>query len=412
MTVLDNTRDAPFASTQQRADALALIVSTIDRRFAVPEEGEVLVAELRKRIAAGTYDSLATIGEFADRLTTDMQDISSDKHMRVVFRSDTREVRPVEKTMEEERKIEENDNEEDETIESNKTFKAQSTFRNQFIEEVRILPGGIGYCKLLAFPMSTSAAQAYSGLFNMVADTRGLILDLTANRGGSSSADLLQSYLHKASRRPVVALYHRFTDTKNVVTLHPCLSGPRYDDRPVWVLISNDTFSAAEHFACTAKALGRVRLIGEKTGGGGRGCEMYWIHPNLDLSCSTYQAVCVVDGSSWEGCGVKPHIECPVEDALSVAHLEALELIVPVLEADPVLKHFGNGRGAKSFGRQTLDELRERFEKKMAPADDQTTTTSTADVETDPQSASINPPSESAAQVAPERSSPASACQR
>ncbi|KAJ3180456.1 hypothetical protein HDU87_001965 [Geranomyces variabilis] len=84
--------------------------------------------------------------------------------------------------------------------------------------------------------------------------------------------------------------------------------------------------------------------------------KVFWVHPNLGLSCSTRFTRCEIDGSVWEGVGVAPHVACAADDALDVALHEALELIVPDLEADPVLRKRPRGRGAATFGRVTLDE--------------------------------------------------------
>ncbi|KAJ3013976.1 hypothetical protein HKX48_005416 [Thoreauomyces humboldtii] len=366
-----SSKDSLFVSPQQRKDTLEEIVRIIEKRFAVPAEGDALVKELRTRIDAGRYDDPSlTLGAFSELLTTDLKEISNDKHMSVFFRSETKPERPEEKTLEEERKQQEEDVEEDLEDPFGKTFRAQSALNNNFIKEYRTMPGCVGYVKLHAFPFCTVAAQSYMGLFNLVAGTRALIIDVSTNGGGASSADLLLSYLHKPSRRSTVRLSHRYTGHVTDFTLHPVVSGPRYDDRPVWILCGKDTFSAAEHFCHVAKALGRVRLVGQNTDGGGRGCDMYWVHPNLDMCCSTQEVVCLIDGKSWERTGVAPHVVTKnAEESLEVAHMEALEGILPVLEADPVFKHFGND-GAPGFGRVTLDELRAKYGKgqKTVPA--------------------------------------------
>ncbi|KAI8819887.1 ClpP/crotonase-like domain-containing protein [Fimicolochytrium jonesii] len=140
----------------------------------------------------------------------------------------------------------------------------------------------------------------------------------------------------------------------------PRRSRPTYSpDKPVWVLMSNKTFSAAEHFAHTAKALKRVKIVGENTAGGGRMCDGFWIHPKLDLRISTAFVRCEVDGGVWERVGVQPDVKCPADDALDVALLEALERFVPGIETDPhLLQLERHTRWGDKTGRKTLAELR------------------------------------------------------
>ncbi|KAJ3145346.1 hypothetical protein HDU86_000942 [Geranomyces michiganensis] len=363
------TAAAPFASPLERTQTLDAIVGIIDKRYAVPAEGEALVNELRVRIARGDYDDLNTLGDFAERLTADLKAISNDDHMALAFRGETR-ARPAPKTMQEEM---EEDADELECYSSDPGMIAMGKtfdFLNQGVVEFRMLPGGIAYVNLKAFSFCTSAAQVYAGLFNLISGCRGLIVDLRENSGGSSAADLFLSYLHKPSRRKTVSITTRYTGQKQTFNMTPNLAGPRYDDpnKGVWILIGNYTFSAAEHFALTARALGRARLVGETTGGGGRGCAGYWVHENLDLCCSIQEARCEIDGSTWERTGVSPHFACKAEDALDVALCEALEKVVPELEANPVLKHMASGRAAKVFGRDTLNELRIKLGKDVGEA--------------------------------------------
>ena len=46
------------------------------------------------------------------------------------------------------------------------------------------------------------------------------------------------------------------------------VSGKRFLDKPVYLLTSGQTFSAAEDFSYALKNLKRAKLIGETTGGG------------------------------------------------------------------------------------------------------------------------------------------------
>ncbi|KAJ3175925.1 hypothetical protein HDU87_005589 [Geranomyces variabilis] len=318
-------------SPAERSTALDRLVTLIDERFAVPDEGATLVTELKERIAQGAYDCLATIGEFAEELTKDIQRISNDGHMK----------------------------EEDENDDM-KEWLHKQRFLNQGIEEIRMLPANIGYFNLLSFPSPESAAKAYAALFTLFEHTNGLIIDIRKNTGGSVAADLLASYLTKSSQRATVSTLHRYSGAKATLHLHPTVAGPRYGvDRPVWVLTSKTTFSAAEHFAHVVKALGRVRIVGENTGGGGRMCDDFWIHPHIDACISVAFVRCEIDQKVWERVGVEPHVSCEADKALDVALLEALERFVPAVEADHAIMDLERYTfWADKTGVRTLAKLR------------------------------------------------------
>ncbi|KAJ3147547.1 hypothetical protein HDU86_007945 [Geranomyces michiganensis] len=324
-------------SPTERDHALARLVTLIDQRFALPDEGATLVSELKERIAHGAYNHLATLGAFTEQLTQEIQDISNDAHMKVLLRTNVIPDPPKQASKEEEYELW-TSFEEDESDQHMKNFLHTQRFLNQGIEEVRMLPANIGYVNLVSFPSPESASKAYAALFTMFEHTNGLIIDIRNNTGGSVAADLFVSYLTKSSQRATCSTIHRYSESRSTLHLHPTLAGPRYGpDRPVWLLTSNTTFSAGEHFAHVAKALGRVRIVGENTGGGGRMCDDFWIHPHIDARISVAFVRCEIDQGVWERVGVEPHVKCKADEALDVALLEALERFVPAMEADHLI---------------------------------------------------------------------------
>jgi hypothetical protein len=79
----------------------------------------------------------------------------------------------------------------------------------------------------------------------------------------------------------------------------------------------------------------RATIIGDTTGGGAHPIEMKGFHSlNLGMSLPFGRAVNPVTGTNWEGTGIAPHIAVPQEQALDVAHLEALKKLLKRTE-DP-----------------------------------------------------------------------------
>ncbi|MEM7677937.1 MAG: S41 family peptidase, partial [Myxococcota bacterium] len=100
----------------------------------------------------------------------------------------------------------------------------------------------------------------------------------------------------------------------------PYVSGMRFGSKkPVYILISSKTFSAAEAFAYNLQALKRATVVGEKSGGGAHPFEYVRIHPHFVLWSVTAKSVNPITGSNWQTVGVTPDIEVPKNEALTAA---------------------------------------------------------------------------------------------
>jgi C-terminal processing protease CtpA/Prc len=104
------------------------------------------------------------------------------------------------------------------------------------------------------------------------------------------------------------------------------LRGTRFGGKkPVYVLISQQTFSGGEEFAYDLQALRRAQLVGDTTRGGANPV----LSPH-DLD--DWFRILVPDGrpinpitkTNWEGVGVVPEIWVSADGALEEAHRHAL----------------------------------------------------------------------------------------
>jgi len=130
----------------------------------------------------------------------------------------------------------------------------------------------VGYIRYSSFTSDFSNAQM-DLVLERIKDTKGLILDLRKNGGGSIFN--------------IPKLLGRFVDTKTLVGYNITRNGPEHDDfaekediyitpnsgvkylKPVVVLIDRGSYSATTTFAMLTKALPKMILMGDATGGGG-----------------------------------------------------------------------------------------------------------------------------------------------
>jgi len=154
-------------------------------------------------------------------------------------------------------------------------------------------------------------------------------VDLRRNTGGSpDGVQLWNSFLFPDEDTHLNDIYDAGTkQTRQYWTL-AYVPGPRYLNRPVWVLTSSATFSAGEEFAYNLQALGRASLVGETTRGGAHPTEVFPLTRTLEITVPICRSINPVTGTNWEGVGVAPDIAVPAGDAWGVAYARALEHVV------------------------------------------------------------------------------------
>ena len=94
-------------------------------------------------------------------------------------------------------------------------------------------------------------------------------------------------------------------------------------DKPVYVLTSDHTFSAAESFTFGLQINERITTVGQSTGGGGHFGHIVELGDGFRFFLPTGRTYDPETGLGWESDGIEPDIETPVGDALDVALREA-----------------------------------------------------------------------------------------
>lgn len=178
------------------------------------------------------------------------------------------------------------------------------------IGAVEILPANIGRLAIDQFYRpAPQVRQSFAQAMNRLAGTKGMIIDLTRCVGGDpNTVALVASYFF--DRPPFVI--NRFRWRKSGVeefrtTATP--GGPRYGERrPLAVLVSGSSFSAAEEFAYDMQVSGRGTVVGVKTPGAANHALPVRIAGGFTAFIPKARAESPVTHTNWEGVGVNPDV--------------------------------------------------------------------------------------------------------
>ncbi|MEQ1645288.1 MAG: S41 family peptidase, partial [Pyrinomonadaceae bacterium] len=267
-------------------------------------------ADLRSRAAAKEYDTISSSQAFAQKLTTDLQAISKDKHLRVRF---SFEVLP--------KRGDRREPSAEEIAQRTSLMKRA----NYGFDRAERMDGNIGYIELRGFFDPEGGAQTVAAAMSMVANTDALIFDLRQNGGGDPRmVALVCSYLFD-KRVHLNDLYFRAGNSTEEFWTNPAVPGLKFLDKDVYILTSSRTFSGAEEFSNNLKVLKRATIVGETTGGGANPGGVVRLSDHFGVFVPTGRAINPITKTNWEGVGVEPDIKVPKEQALKVAYLTALK---------------------------------------------------------------------------------------
>jgi retinol-binding protein 3 len=309
------------ASTQ--AKVIEKLAQTITEKYVDAVKAKEIAAHVRASLGSGVYASASNAAAFAEAVTADLQSLQIDRHLRVGY--DPRIYAMVSDTSAQPQGI----------PDAEIKRRARENFGFQKVE---ILMGNVGYLDLRAFVSPSIAGPAAVGAMNFLASCEALIIDLRNNGGGTPEMiQLLTSYLYDGDGQHINDFYNREGESTTQFWTLPYVPGPHIASVPVYLLTSRRTFSCAEEFAYDLQNLKRATIVGETTGGGAHPGGFFPLADGFVAFVSTGKAVNPVSHTNWEGVGVKPDIDVPMEDALRRAHTEALKAIA-AKEEDPERK--------------------------------------------------------------------------
>lgn len=169
--------------------------------------------------------------------------------------------------------------------------------------EYGILPDGIGYLRITTFVTGPWISE-FGNVLSVLRDTRGLIIDVRDNGGGSTNMSDIVVSRFLTSPLAYFPIY-KGGKLQPVYFLAP--SGPFTYSQPVVVLINGVSFSTTECFAEMMKQIPSVVVVGDTTGGGGGAPEHYPLPSGRKIRVST-KNICRYDGAPQEWNGVPPDV--------------------------------------------------------------------------------------------------------
>jgi len=326
----------PLEAGEGRAVA-AKLGDELIKSFVFRDQAEAYAAMLRSNAAAGRYDS-GTRGALTKLLTDDLQAVHKDGHLHVQLADDgpgqgggggggAKDFPPL-------------------------------------IQAAKTIAPGIGYIRFSAF---FGTDEEIAGVRKWLAenkDDKVLIFDLRNHHGGGlDEQDAIFSYIF-AKKTPLVkmAMAKSVFDERGA----PIQSGPTLQFQPegekmvathvaipaedtplrnakIYLLVSNRTASAAEHFSLAMKSTGRATLIGEATAGANHFGGPAELNQHFAVWMPVGRTYDIKTGKDWEGSGVAPDIAADPKQALILAlekaglsHEEAVRLDAAEVPAEPV----------------------------------------------------------------------------
>lgn len=337
--------DTPIDAATRAAVVESLAVQ-VQRHYIFAEKGAELARALRKRAAGKQYDRITSSKELADTLTAHMQATTHDLHMRVHYRHEPLPVlTPQEPSADE--------------------IRMQTEFerlRNFGFESVQRLPGNVGLLDLRSFSSLPEAQAQATIAMNFLGNCDALIVDLRRNGGGDPAmiATLLSYLVAPGERLLFNTFEQRGETTLRQFYTSPYVPGPRLNGKPVYVLTSPFTGSAAEEFSYDIQTHRLGRTVGGTTAGAANPGGMHRLSEHLAAFIADGRAVNPITKTNWEGVGVRPDVAVPPHTALREALVLAIQDLLQKPRSD---EHKAFLQRALNAAKQRADDPASDYER-------------------------------------------------
>jgi hypothetical protein len=306
--------------TPEQVDQVVTNLETAAKNYVFPD----IAVQLQQTIEShrAQYRSVSDTNALADRLTADMRAVGHDQHLLVTFGEELavqKDPTPEEKAHAQE-------------------FDRSSGYG---VRSSRRLPGNVGYIDLAYFSPDSNAGAAIAATMRVVSGTDALIIDLRKNGGGSGDTmTTFASYFYDdvTQMSSIVEHIGGQTHERQHWTAR-YVEGPRYLDRPVFILTSRRTHSAAEVFAYDLKNSHHATVVGERTSGDATsGSGEINVGYGFSAFIANGQTVSPITHTNYIQVGVQPDVEIAQAGALLAAYTRALKAGKLNIDSDELSK--------------------------------------------------------------------------
>jgi hypothetical protein len=291
---------------------VAAIAGRLRQHYFDRAMGGRLAATLLATSAAGAYAPLDMATEFAAQINADIDTISRTLGVPagafvadVIYSTQPLPTRPPPAM----------------TAEMREQVYASLRQQNCLFERIETLPKNIGYIKLNGFGDARACGEMAGRAMASLNDAELLILDLRDNGGGFGETALqIASYLFD---RPTYMYDPRPDSPVPTRTASP-VPGNKLADKPLYVLTSSRTQSAAEYFVYNMKMLNRATVVGETTAGRQHSGAFFRIDDHFGVGVQEKAPAgnpYAIKG--WERIGIEPDVKVPSGEAFDAARMLA-----------------------------------------------------------------------------------------
>jgi hypothetical protein len=293
------TNPAGRIDAAERRRVAESAASILKQHYVERENGENMANALLRHERNGDDDWATDGGDLAALLTRQMRELRSDRHLALVYSEAPWPVQVAVPVPEDLARYEK------ELQEENCTF-----------EKVAVLPHHIGYVKLNSFPDVSACRKVAEDAMASLNSADAIIFDLRDNRGGDPAmVMLIAAYLFS---HPEYMYNPRENTTEQCWTRSP-VTGSSLADKPVYILTSRSTASAAEHFSYDLKMLKRATVVGERTAGAAHSGVWHRIDDHFGIAVPETKAINPFSTHDWAEVGVEPDVSVKAGDAPETA---------------------------------------------------------------------------------------------
>jgi len=307
-----------------KAEVVDNLSSILIKKYIYLDTAIKMSNRIKEQLKNGAYSTIANPDDFARILNADLQTVYNDLHMRIYYDAGFEKALQTKSYME--------------SVTRRMNFLQLAKQKNYGFPDARILDGNIGYVSITQFyDPNEESKEVVKNVFNFLKNVNSLIIDVRENPGGEPDmVKYICSYFFK-EKTHLNDSYDRHASTNQYWT-NPTASSPIFALIPVYILVNNHTYSAAEEFAYDLQSLRRATVIGQTTGGAAHWVSSNSISNGFIGNIPFRKAINPVTGKNWEKTGVRPDVNSDEKDALNTALAIVYDYQISVSKDSAVIK--------------------------------------------------------------------------